>query len=259
MRIGVETYTIRKQQKKNLTKAYFTLIEKGFRYFELSKIKFNQKNAEIIRDLIDNYKIHIVSILAKPDDVFHHADQLISFCHQTNCTNVVISMLPFKCILGPECLFYLFLNKVDEMAEIYQKAGIVLAYHHHNWEFDKVSNGKRRMDELVDRTEKIQFVLDTYWCRKCNGSPEVQMKQFGNRLLGMHLRDYVQVQKGLKKKSKDGVIGTGVLDFQAILKLAEELGCEYGVFEHNTNQPYEDLVMSFQNCQRILNDRGDLT
>ncbi len=66
MRIGVETYTIRKAQKKNLAKAYSILIEKGIRNFEVEKIRFDQRNVGIIRDLIDKHGIHIVSILAKP-------------------------------------------------------------------------------------------------------------------------------------------------------------------------------------------------
>ena len=44
MNVGVQTFTIRKAQKKNIEKAYIPLIKLGILDYEVARIKFNKKN-----------------------------------------------------------------------------------------------------------------------------------------------------------------------------------------------------------------------
>ena len=160
-------------------------------------------------------------------------------------------MLPFYCILGSEEKFYSFVDLLDKQYEIYEQKGITLAYHHHNWEYIRLSNGKTRMAELLSRTNKIKFVHDTYWTARSGISPEVQIREFGDRLLGIHLRDLAFKKKFLDVVPHDTVIGDGVIDFKAVLEAAEQVGCEYTVIEQKTNTPYEDIKRSLNHLMKI--------
>ena len=151
MNIGVQTFTIRKAQKKSITNAYLPLIKHGIKSFEVARIDFNKKNALEIRSLIDKHGIEVSAIQVKPKYVFGAVNDIVEFCKITNCKRVVISMLPFSCILGSEDKFYSFISTLDKQYEIYEKQGITLAYHHHNWEYVTLSNGRRRMDELIEK------------------------------------------------------------------------------------------------------------
>ena len=253
MRIGVQTFTIRKQQKKNIKKAYLPLIQMGIKEFEVARIKFNQTNALLLKELMDTHGIRVVSIQVKPKDVFGNVEGIVEFCNITGCNKVVISMLPFSCILGREEKFYEFLSALDKQYEVYKKYGIELAYHHHNWEYITLSNGRTRMEELLDKTEKIKFVHDTYWTTKCGISSAHQIRQFGKRILGIHLRDLTLYKKGLKVLSKDAAVGEGVIDFSEVFREAELAGCEYYVIEQKNKQPYEKIEISYKNCQKLLN------
>ena len=42
MKVGVQTFTIRKRQKKHIEKAYLPLINLGIVNFEVARIKFNK-------------------------------------------------------------------------------------------------------------------------------------------------------------------------------------------------------------------------
>ena len=251
MKFGVQTFTIRKQQKKNIEKAYLPLIVCGIREFEVARISFNQKNAQIIKDLVEKYDIRIVSIQVKPKQVFGNVDEIVAFCKTVGCENVVISMLPFSCILGSEKKFYDFVETLDAQYDIYKAHGITLAYHHHNWEYVTLSNGKMRMDELLDKTKKIRFVHDTYWTTKCGIPSHLQVKRFGKRLLGIHMRDMALYKSGLKVLSRDAAVGCGVVNFEKVLKRAEKAGCEYYVIEQKTKHPYEEIQISYQNCLQM--------
>lgn len=254
--VGVQTYTIRREQKKDIKSAYLPLVKLGIKRFEIARINFNEKNAAAIRELVDNEGIEVVSIQVKPKYVFGDPEKIISFCKSVGCKRVVISMLPFGCILGKEKRFYDFLGTLDRQYDLYAAQGITLAYHHHNWEYITLSNGKTRMAELLSKTERIKFVSDTYWTARCGVSPASQLRDFGDRLLGVHLRDLTHTAKGLNVNPINCTVGDGVIDFAAVLRAASDVGAEYLVIEEKTDTPYENIEKSYQNIGKILEANG---
>jgi iron complex transport system ATP-binding protein len=114
-----------------------------------------------------------------------------------------------------------------------------------------------KMEELLEKTQKIRFVHDTYWTTKCGMSSALQIRRFGKRLLGIHLRDLALYKKGLKVLSKDAAVGEGVVDFSAVFEAAEKAGCEYYVIEQKTVKPYEKIAISLKNCKKISGTEGE--
>ena len=251
MNIGVQTFTIRKAQKKSIEAAYLPLIRLGIKSFEVARIDFNEENARELARLAKTHGIEVKSIQVKPKHVFGAVDEIVSFCKTVGCTRVVISMLPFSAILGKEKVFYDFISTLDKQYEIYAAHGITLAYHHHNWEYVTLSNGKTRMDELLAKTEKIRIVHDTYWTARSGIDPAREIERFGSRLVGVHLRDISHSAKGLDVVPHDCPIGDGVIDFERVLASAARVGAEYLVIEQKTDTPYEDIEKSYRVCQTI--------
>ena len=257
MDIGVQTYTIRKTQKKSIEKAYLPLIELGIKSFEVARIDFNKRNAEELKRLIDRYGIEIKAIQVKPKYVYGAFDEIVDFCRTVGCTRVVISMIPFSVILGKEEKFYSFINTLDGQYERYLERGITLALHHHNWEYVRLRNGKTGMDELLDRTKKIRIVHDTYWTARSGIDPAREIQRFSHRLLGVHLRDLMHEAKGLDVIPKNCPIGDGVIDFDRVIRAAASVGAEYLVIEEKTDTPYESIKKSYNRCLGIKNKNNE--
>ena len=251
MNIGVQTFTIRKAQKKSIREAYLPLIKLGIKSFEVARIDFNIKNANELRSIIDEYGIEVSAIQVKPKYVFGDVDGIVEFCSIVGCKRVVISMLPWSCVLGKEESFYSFLSTLDKQYEIYAEHGITLAYHHHNWEYITLSNGKTRMQELMDKTEKIRFVHDTYWTTKCGVDPAEQIREFGPRLIGIHLRDVNYYKHFIDVRPRNCAVGDGIVSFDKVLTAAQTSGCEYLVIEQNTKSPYTDIEKSYKHLGTI--------
>ena len=154
MNFGVQTFTIRKWQKKDLEKAYLPLIKLGILDYEIARIHFDKNTGQAVRALMDKYGIRVRAIQVKPKQVFGDVQSVVDFCKSTGCTNVVLSQLPFSCVLGREEKFYDFVATLDRQFEIYEAHGITLAYHHHNWEYVTLTGGKTRMQELLDEFVK---------------------------------------------------------------------------------------------------------
>ena len=247
----MQTFTVRKVQKKSITEAYLPIIELGIKSFEVARIDFNEANAREIRELVDKYGINISAIQVKPKKVFENQREIIDFAKTVGCKNVVISMLPFECILGREEKFFAFTDSLDTLFDSYSKEGITLAYHHHNWEYIKLSTGRTRMAELLARTKKIKFVNDTYWTARSGVDPGRQIREFSDRLLGIHLRDLGFRKRFLDVLPHDTYIGGGVIDFRRVLTAAEAVGCEYLVIEQKTDEPYLNIKKSYEHLCSI--------
>ena len=259
MEFGVQTFTVRKKQKKSIREAYMPLIKLGIKRFEVARIEFNKKNARELSDLCREFGVEVTSIQVKPKYVIRDADRIIEFCRLTGCKNVVISMLPFDCILGKESRFYSLISTLDELFDKYGQLGITLAYHHHNWEYIKLSSGKTRMQELLEKTKRIKFVHDTYWTARCGISPTLEIERFGDRLLGIHLRDLGFVARGIRVLPRNVSVGDGVIDFSSVIKAAESVGCSYYMIEQKTRTPYRDIEKSFAVLEAIKQEltKGD--
>ena len=251
MKFGVQTFTVRKEQKKSIRGALLPLIDMGIGCFEIARIKFNKKNAEEIAALVRERGIKISAVQVKPKYVFKNPDGIIAFCKAVGCKNVAISMLPFGCILGNEGRFYDFVASLDGMCDLYEKEGITLAYHHHNWEYIRLSNGRTRMEELLLGSKKIKIVHDTYWTAGCGIDPSIQISRFSGRLLGIHLRDLSFRRSGLRVLHVNSAVGDGVIDFESVIRSAIEAGCEYYVIEENTRMPYSEIEKSYQRLEKI--------
>ena len=254
MKFGLQTFTIRREQKRDMKKAYLPLVKMGISSLEVARIDFSRENAEKLRSLKSQLGIDITSIQVKPKYVFGAPEKIIEFCNITGTKNVVISMLPFECILGGEEKFYKFLDTLDQAYDLYAEHGITLAYHHHNWEYVRLSSGKTRMQELLGRTERIKIVHDTYWTARCGIDPALQIREFGERLLGIHLRDLTHKARGIDVISSDGAIGDGVIDFRSVIRAAESVGCSYYVIEQKCSDPYVQIEKSYARLEKIKSD-----
>ncbi len=252
--IGIQTYTVRHAQAKSIEGAYMPLIKLGIKKYEIARIDFNEKNANEVKRLKDEYGIEVCSVQVKPKYVFGAVEQIVDFCKTVGCRRVVISMLPFPVILGKEQRFHNFLSTLDRQYDIYAEHGITLAYHHHNWEYVTLASGRTRMDELLAKTEKIKIVHDTYWTARCGIDPVAEIERFGQRLLGVHLRDLTHSAKGLDVIAKNCPVGDGVIDFGRVLSAAERIGAEYLVIEEKTDTPYESIKKSYLHCRAITKE-----
>ena len=68
MNFGVQTFTVRKAQKKNIEKSYLPLIEMGVLELEIARIEFTPKNAETIKAITEKHGIRPVSIQVRSEE-----------------------------------------------------------------------------------------------------------------------------------------------------------------------------------------------
>ncbi len=99
------------------------------------------------------------------------------------------------------------------------------------------------LEEVFRRTgPRIGLMLDTAWAIDSREDPVKMVRRFGDRLMGVHLKDFVYTRE---REPVDVVIGTGILDLPALVAALGEVGFS-GVpiieYEGDVNNPVPALT-----------------
>lgn len=105
-------------------------------------------------------------------------------------------------------------ERVNEGAANAKAYGMQIAYHNHWSEFSRLADGRRAYDVLQERlSPDVLLELDVYWAAVAGADPPAVVREYGDRVRFLHLRD------GPAKTAEDAMValGQGSLDIPAIL------------------------------------------
>ena len=68
---------------------------------------------------------------------------------------------------------------------------------------------------------RLGLLLDTAWALEAGENPVKMVQKFGERLFGIHLKDFVFDAKG---QPQDVIVGEGGLDLPAFVRAVQEIG-----------------------------------
>lgn len=105
-------------------------------------------------------------------------------------------------------------------------AGIQFAYHNHEFEFEE-TDGEIPYDILLAETDPalVQMELDLAWARAGNADPVAYFTAWPGRFPMLHLKDL--------RAGEEADIGTGDVDFDAVLAHAGLAGLKHGFVERD--------------------------
>lgn len=141
--------------------------------------------------------------------------------------------------------------KINQAAEICKASGLKLAYHNHDFEFEKFES-TTGYEVLLNNTDKnlVDFELDLYWVVRSGNNPLQLFKEHPGRFKMWHVKD---MDKNDPKLNTE--IGKGSINFKAIFAEAELSGMKRFFLEHETNykpNPIESAAISFNYIKNNL-------
>lgn len=152
-------------------------------------------------------------------------------------------------------------GRLNRVGEVLQKEGIELLYHNHNVELLLLGRGKHAYDVLIDETDPcfVSFEFDSYWFTDGGADAKSWMKRLGSRMKLWHVTDRGSRQSGpsitpiLKADSME--LGTGNMDLDGLLAIAQENGVESVILESHRNWVNKDPIKSLEVSASWLNER----
>ncbi|PTY05385.1 sugar phosphate isomerase/epimerase [Verrucomicrobia bacterium LW23] len=103
------------------------------------------------------------------------------------------------------------LAMLDRLAEEYGKRVAIHNHGGYNW----LGSSAALKYVLANSSERVGICIDTAWCLQAGEDPLKWLELFGQRLYGIHFKDFTFTPKG---KWQDTIIGEGSLDLPVFLE-----------------------------------------
>ncbi|MGD1072853.1 MAG: sugar phosphate isomerase/epimerase [Bryobacteraceae bacterium] len=143
-------------------------------------------------------------------------------------------------------------DNMNHAAELCRKAGLQFAYHNHAFEFAG-KEGERPIDIFYERLDRnlVALEMDVFWVSVAGNDPVETLKKWKGRVGLLHLKDKA---KGTPVQYTESVppstfreVGSGMLNFTAILKAAPAAGVKHYFVEQDQTEgdPLDSLAKSF--------------
>ncbi|HEY8994968.1 MAG TPA: sugar phosphate isomerase/epimerase [Lacunisphaera sp.] len=128
----------------------------------------------------------------------------------------------------------------------FRAEGITYGLHPHGFEFVPLASegGKTAFEVIAAETkpEFLSFEMDVFWVVHAGQDPVKLLRKYGSRWALMHVKD---IRKGAMTGLSTGgappidnvTVGTGQIDWPAVLKTGEEVGVKHFLIEDETPTP----------------------
>jgi sugar phosphate isomerase/epimerase len=122
-------------------------------------------------------------------------------------------------------------TRLNEAGKMCKKAGLKIAYHNHDFEFQK-HDGITGYEVLLKETDKnlVYFELDLYWVVFSGNDPLQLFKENPGRFKMWHVKDMDKINRALNTE-----VGSGSIDFKPFFKEAKLSGMKHFFVEQENN------------------------
>jgi len=235
--LGVQLYTLRSLFETEAYSTLKSLSDIGFKDLEFAG--YYNHNPKEIRRYMDDLGLTSHSSHVQLADVRDNFDTLLEIANFMGQTHLVIPWLaPEERTIDGYKAIAALLNERGAAAE---KAGIRMAYHNHDFEFDTL-DGIVPYNILLSETEAkyVDMEIDFFWTHKANINPLDLFKAHPGRFFGCHIKD--QSPKGTMVS-----VGQGIIDFDDIFRHTQLAGLKRFYVEHdNPDNPLRSVAQSFK-------------
>lgn len=145
----------------------------------------------------------------------------------------------------------------NRAGEALAKHGLKFFYHTHGYEFQP--HGAGTLFDLLLAETKPEFVtyeMDVFWVVHPGHDPVKLLEKYGKRFELMHVKDMKKdtptgLFTGQSDVKNDVTLGTGKLDFPAILRAAQKAGVKYYFIEDESPTSVQQIPLSLRYLEKV--------
>jgi sugar phosphate isomerase/epimerase len=245
MVLGAQLYTVRDRIKtlEGIESTLKSIASIGYTTVQVSGM--GKIEPEKLREICDRFGLKIVITHTNPDRILAEPEAVAREHKILGCDLIGIGKMPQKygfTVQGVKS----FIADYMPAAKVFEKNGMRLMYHNHNYEFERV-NGKLIIDLLAEGfdSELLGFTLDTYWVQAGGADPVEIIEKYSGRIPAVHLKD--MTYRNSREASVMAPVGEGNMNWNRILPACERAGTKWALVEQDTceEDPLVCLKKSF--------------
>ena len=241
MKLGVQLYSLRNQIKELGVEEVLKMVAKaGYSCVEFAG--FYGLTPKEMKALLDKYHLEGISAHIKIDEIIPQLDYI---------DEIGIKSVYIPWMSGDDLKNNMdaLIEKIKTVKKELDKRGVVFGYHNHDQEY---KNGEDLVKQLLDKTEGFYSEIDTYWVKMAGLDPVEKMKEYGDRLKCLHIKELKTV--GVKT-DPNPVVGEGCVGFKEIFDLGRKMRIQRAILEVEgfRCEPAEYLKRSYENMKKLSN------
>lgn len=238
--VAVQMFTLREEAENDFSGTLKRIAEIGFDGVEFAG--YGGLSTKEVRSLLDKYDLQAASSHVPLDQLENNLDQVIQDQKVLGSKFIVCPfLLPDQ---RTEVGYKTLISFLEQIGETCRNEGIILCYHNHDFELDRLSDGRTALETIFDQTsiKNVQTELDVYWLKKAGEDPVKWIERYKNRAPLVHLKDMT-----VDDEQFFAELGTGGIDVDSILNLGNNAGVQWWIVEQDKSRrtPFESIEISF--------------
>jgi sugar phosphate isomerase/epimerase len=249
---GVQLYTVRDEAEKDLPKVLQALHGIGYSEVETYWNIYTHPAPQLKKMIND----HGMEVHSGHFD-YEGLEQKLDYAKALGVTYMICPMLPKEMWTSLDG-FKKAADQFNVWGEKVRQMNMQFGFHNHNYEFRKFGE-TTGFETLMSRTDPhlVALEMDCYWITQSGNDPVKMMDELGHRVKALHLKDRkpgFPTSQDLNQSAEHFTpVGTGTIDYKAVLAAAERNGVQRLFVEQDSTEgpPIEALRTSFENLRAI--------
>lgn len=245
---ALQLYSVRDMTARDFAGTMKKVGDIGYKLVETAGYG-NLKTAKEAKKALDDAGLKAVSGHFAIDLLENKLEQVLEDAQTLGMDMVVCPFLPED--RRKDATGYQAVAKVlDKAGLALHQYGVILGYHNHNFEFQKFGD-KNGLDIIYENTQPhvLCAEVDVYWVKFAGFDPVEYVNKLGDRVRALHLKDMLEGQE-----KRFAPVGTGIIDFKAVLAAAEKNGVRFGIVEQDKTYDkaaIESIHTSLENLKKL--------
>lgn len=237
--IAVQMYTLREESARDFVGTLKKVAELGFDGVEFAG--YGGLTATEVKKVLDELGLKAAASHVPLEDLETNLDQVIEDQKLLGSKYVVCPyLLPER---RTEQDYHDLILLLEQAGEKCRQKGITLCYHNHDFELERLSDGRIALDSIFEDTDaaNVKAELDVYWLTKAGEKPVEWINRYRNRTPLVHLKDMTT-----DGEQYFAELGAGGVNIESVLNLGVEAGVEWWIVEQDFSRrtPLESIEIS---------------
>lgn len=242
--ISLQLYTVREHTASDMQATLRRLAEIGYTAVEFAG--YGGLSPRDVRAILDDLGLRASGAHVPLDSWETDPEAVISDMHALGSAHAVVPIIPPE--RRDEEAVARLAESFNRWGELCRSEGITFSYHNHAFEFAPLGD-TTMWDALLGQTDPglVHLELDLYWVRYGGADPEAVLRDLGDRISLVHLKDMAA-----DEQRSDLPVGEGTMPWQELLRAADAAGVDWYVAEQdNPREAFEDVQSSLRYMQEM--------
>jgi sugar phosphate isomerase/epimerase len=245
--ISLQLYTVREETARDMPGTLRRVSDIGYPAVEFAG--FGDLSPQELKTIIDDLGLRASGAHVPFDSWQADPETVVADMHTLECAHAVLPMAPPE-YRGDEAAVARLAESFNRWGEVCRQGDVTFSYHNHDFEFAPLGESTI-WDVLVRETDPaiVGLELDLYWIKYGGAEPESVLRDVGDRVSLVHLKDMAP-----DDTRSDLPVGEGTMPWQELIPAADAVGAEWYIAEQdNPRDALEDVKISLQYLQTLTN------